>query len=98
MGKGLYDIAVPTEARAPKLPKLPDWSPSPPGQNPTGLPPGAENRKRPRITTDELNQRGVAAIQEKWPDLPTRLKGLQGAAPDQRGALEKAFDLSLIHI
>lgn len=53
--------------------------------------PGAERRRRPRITIDELNQRGVQAVREKWPELEGQRQGLRRSM-DQRSTLEKVFD------
>ncbi|HUT60491.1 MAG TPA: hypothetical protein VNA25_21820, partial [Phycisphaerae bacterium] len=54
-------------------------------------PGGKENRRRPRITIEELNTRGIEAIREKWPELAQAKRGLSESV-EKRTALEKFFD------
>ncbi|HET6427562.1 MAG TPA: hypothetical protein VFJ30_04075, partial [Phycisphaerae bacterium] len=52
---------------------------------------GANQRRRPRVTIQELNTYGVEAVRRKWPDLAQQKQGLKHAI-DSRSALEKVFD------
>ena len=79
------------------LPRLPSLGAAGPATQPAFKMPkmakgGIENRRKPRITIGELNQRGVAAIQEQYPDLPQRIKQFQAEPAQERTAFEKVLD------
>ena len=52
---------------------------------------GKNKRRRPRLSIQELNARGVDAVREKWPELEGAKRGLRREI-DKRSSLEKVFD------